>query len=1003
MVVTNFSDDHIEHEDDHGLPAAKRLKGELHDDCLSAQAQRQKAWINRHGEDVTASMWRPVTYHRVAAKKWALCIDKQVVIGTVRPGLLFFQRTSSGLWKDWRKWPLLGIGHDMASDGVCGIHAFLRYLWLHVLGFGDQSHSCARSFEAVLRELGLWDFWLLFIISLNLLHGPHQDQERRHELRASLDSLYKHREPHDTPVFLQLAPEMRRQLAEGGIASFDSHSDPDRALWDWLKSRNRFGSIGRRSTLARYGGTQHATKQQHPYWAVHEFERTILSMESDMLKGTKFTESLTSAAGPSDVGEGSTRPRLIYIENRSLRGCCGNVVVVSLRTLTEHSHYRLVSTLLELDTELQDYHTDQNKESRSVPNNVKWITKQCGGGFISHLNKFLNCLFDVQKQMKAGLQMPGCDGSVLPRGAITDLERQDMELENEYAAVYGDGAFAFMVARTERNLWMVGWPFRFFGCIDGSVEFIESTLRAFKRDLDIFKEFEAFDEKSQKVAEVQDRHLFFLLACKRYILAFQELGFDSFHGDIRTITEEAAATYVPTQIVEDINGEQAVLGSSGQGKRFRKPAACMAKALHAQVVDVRHKYKNVAMDTPVPSIEAKVPNTAFNLVNHKPSIAAINTIASTSAKPPFFSPRARDAMVPHADLQLLSDGKDEGFGMMNNAWLGQVACLRHHIAFAWKSKTYPFDLEWFVGLKHFPASAMYVMPAKLHSFPETNYQYLEVARTTTQITLKSLLSTDPECVRAACWSWKSWRWQSRTLPAAGHRLTKAVRIFVDRNGEASVELVMGLHAFWNLPLQPFGKAVETSGSTFDVVFDGVKGITAKSDVEVLEIIYRWRIVEIERNSKHSEALLEIDEAIEVVDTNDRQKIIDRQKQANGELGERADFMKRYQGRVRTTRDGGHGGGGGGAVHPPVGRRRIPHHCSQAEAKTFLPPGAYIWRDRDNNGWCGHYKPHRRCSDRFSKHGGSDGALRAIIGRLWTQYLTHKALDKSHCTVEGLFA
>ena len=150
------------------------------------------------------------------------------------------------------------------------------------------------------------------------------------------------------------------------------------------------------------------------------------------------------------------------------------------------------------------------------------------------------------------------------------------------------------------------------------------------------------------------------------------------------------------------------------------------------------------------------------------------------------------------------------------------------IPFAWKGKTYPFDLEWFVGLKHFPGSAMYVMLATLHSFPETNYQYLEVARNTTQITLRSLRNMDPGCVRAACWSWKSWRWQSRTLPAAGRQLTKAVRIFVDRAGEASVELVMGLHAFWNLPrsvvidyLKHFGKAVDTSLSTFDVVFDGV--------------------------------------------------------------------------------------------------------------------------------------------------------------------------------------
>ena len=170
MAVTNFSDDRVDYEDECGLPAAKKLKASLHDDFLSAQAQRQKAWINRHNADVTSTQWRPVRLHRVAAKKWVTCIDKQLMIATPRPGLSFFQKSKSGMWLDWRKWALLGIGHDMASDGVAGIHALLRLLWLHVLGFPDQSHSCARSFEAMLREFGLWDFWLLFIITLNLLH-----------------------------------------------------------------------------------------------------------------------------------------------------------------------------------------------------------------------------------------------------------------------------------------------------------------------------------------------------------------------------------------------------------------------------------------------------------------------------------------------------------------------------------------------------------------------------------------------------------------------------------------------------------------------------------------------------------------------------------------------------------------------------------------------------------------------------------------------------------------
>lgn len=110
---------------------------------------------------------------------------------------------------------------------------------------------------------------------------------------------------------------------------------------------------------------------------------------------------------------------------------------------------------------------------------------------------------------------------------------------------------------------------------------------------------------------------------------------------------------------------------------------------------------------------------------------------------------------------------------------------------------------------------------------------------------------------------------------------------------------------------------------------------------------------------------------------------------------------------------GKGGGRKGARGPGrkgKGRGRIDArpplevpagHIGQGAAKLLLPPGASIWRNLVRGGWPSRYPPYPRSSADWGRYGERE-ALLMNLRSVWSTYLEHQGLDRSHCRINGLF-
>jgi len=75
--------------------------------------------------------------------------------------------------------------------------------------------------------------------------------------------------------------------------------------------------------------------------------------------------------------------------------------------------------------------------------------------------------------------------------------------------------------------------------------------------------------------------------------------------------------------------------------------------------------------------------------------------------------------------------------------------------------------------------------------------------------------------------------------------------------------------------------------------------------------------------------------------------------------------------------------------------------SQAEAKRFLPPGAYIWRSWGQRCWIGRCPPLGSHSRTWLQY-GQLRAARIVVKRCWADYLAMNGLPMTDCPIIGMF-
>lgn len=190
---------------------------------------RHKQWLSRNRAKGTKATWRPKKLHRVASKHWLQNIDSQFRMMCEQPeGLKFFQKpevitAGDGRWNDWRTWPSLIGGMDFGSDGLCASHGAQFEFHLNFEILPDQSHANNRSVYNTLKSVGVWPLMLLYVISMNLPHGPDREDWRHNQIKQHLVDLYQNYQPDEVPLFEAMAPDIIDAMKKNGHRLFTPH------------------------------------------------------------------------------------------------------------------------------------------------------------------------------------------------------------------------------------------------------------------------------------------------------------------------------------------------------------------------------------------------------------------------------------------------------------------------------------------------------------------------------------------------------------------------------------------------------------------------------------------------------------------------------------------------------------------------------------------------------------------------------------------------------------
>ena len=165
----------------------------------------------------------------------------------------------------------------------------------------------------------------------------------------------------------------------------------------------------------------------------------------------------------------------------------------------------------------------------------------------------------------------------------------------------------------------------------------------------------------------------------------------------------------------------------------------------------------------------------------------------------------------------------------------------------------------------------------------------------------------------------------------------------------------------------------------DVVLDIVQARLAVDDVDLC----------------YAEGVLQLDEAVEILDKSDHSQVKDEQIKMHSRAETRSVFSKDYRAKKIAVRDLA----GPPAKKPKKGakvpetRVIVPSKIPQAGVRHLTPPGGHIWVGHTKENWNGHLPPRKRISAPWRDfETGEQGSLKDILNRLWLQYAELQGVD-----------
>lgn len=329
--------------------------------------------------------------------------------------------------------------------------------------------------------------------------------------------------------------------------------------------------------------------------------------------------------------------------------------------------------------------------------------------------------------------------------------------------------------------------------------------------------------------------------------------------------------------------------------------------------------------------------------------------------------------------------------LAGNAWLSLLLRYQHHMIVR------TIDDQgrrggWVMPLIEVPGSCALAWPMVEHSFPgRPRSKYFVFGPAPIDINSLYIPVVDLDLFEAFPFTWRSPLWLARQSPRMPLEILTGAGVVVEPCGPVepllTVACRMGLFnlglATVSLLAKHLGIDLPAKKTLFDVLFRVVSEVLKLPDSEVMAVLARRLGAE---QMDGMTALLELDEAYEVLDRDERDACDQMKAQHESARGDAVAFKRAWnEKRDLVLAEPGQGKGRRSRGKPkaaPKPQTLPPGDLAQANLAPLCPQGGFIWKNNSmSGGWQAHFPPYKRVSFAGTLYGKRRSAI-LCLRYLW---------------------
>lgn len=396
-----------------------------------------------------------------------------------------------------------------------------------------------------------------------------------------------------------------------------------------------------------------------------------------------------------------------------------------------------------------------------------------------------------------------------------------------------------------------------------------------------------------------------------------------------------------------------------------------------------------------------------------PSIAAMPTIIGKpgSSKASWYSPGVDSLGTEHCDLSLMRHCYSRVvLSKACNAWLGGLVKGQHSLLVP--SRVDRVVGQWYFALGEVSQTCSLVWPAEEEVLPGASGVAYRFDRSCRDVNDVLFAVVDLDSVQALSFSWVSPFSLMQQVSDASELDMRGAEILAVPFGEVGGLLQVAAEAaFWSLPecfltrlSKHLGLATPVKGDLFSLLWNLCKFSLDRTDAEIMKVLER-RLAAHQGSCERE--LLQIDEALEVMERDDRDECVAAQQKVLGDQTQRVAFQKAWTTKRALVLASSASSAGirkeKRRKAELVQRLAIPAGAlEQQSLRPLVPPSGHLWRNTASGGWEAHFKPYKRVSFSGACHVHRMAAIHCLR-HLWECWMTVHGKSKADVPIIDLWS